>query len=206
MASRFDKCLLKRLLRFNSDIAPKPPKAGGRVELGGVAGSGTVGLNVDGNNLRLSFPDSVARADVSLTNRAVVDASGESSGDIQVQGRRVTLTGDSQVLSSNSGAGAGGTLAVTASESVELSGDNTYLATSTSGSGSAGNLTIETRKLTVGGGAYITTTPPDLAEGQGGDLMIRASDSVELVGTTADGNSSGLFAQVMQGATVNVPP
>lgn len=39
----------------------------GRVELAGVAGNGTVGLNVDGNNLNLSFPEELARADISLT-------------------------------------------------------------------------------------------------------------------------------------------
>lgn len=37
---------------------------GGRVELGGLAGQGTVGLNVDDKNLSLSFPDGVTRADV----------------------------------------------------------------------------------------------------------------------------------------------
>jgi large exoprotein involved in heme utilization and adhesion len=39
---------------------------GGRVELGGLAGAGTIGLNGDGNNLSLSFPNSVERSDVSL--------------------------------------------------------------------------------------------------------------------------------------------
>lgn len=41
----------------------------GRVELGGLAAAGTIGLNLDGEKLRLSFPDGVARADVSLTHR-----------------------------------------------------------------------------------------------------------------------------------------
>jgi len=50
---------------------------GGRVELGGLAGAGTVGLNGDGNSLSLSFPSEIARANVSLTNGALVDASGE---------------------------------------------------------------------------------------------------------------------------------
>lgn len=35
---------------------------GGRVELGGLAGAGTVGLNGYGDNLSLSFPDSVERS------------------------------------------------------------------------------------------------------------------------------------------------
>ena len=47
--------------------------SGSRIELGGVAGAGTVGLNVDGNNLSLSYPTSVQRADASLTNEAIVE-------------------------------------------------------------------------------------------------------------------------------------
>ncbi len=43
------------------------------MELGGVSGEGTVGLNVDGNNLNLSFPNGVAKADVALT---LVEAQG----------------------------------------------------------------------------------------------------------------------------------
>ncbi|MBO3461519.1 MAG: filamentous hemagglutinin N-terminal domain-containing protein [Aetokthonos hydrillicola CCALA 1050] len=45
---------------------------GGRVEIGGLATSGTVGLNINGNNLSLGFPASSQRADISLTNGAAV--------------------------------------------------------------------------------------------------------------------------------------
>jgi filamentous hemagglutinin family protein len=42
---------------------------GGRVELGGLVGSGTVALKINkDNNLTLNFPDSVARGNVSITN------------------------------------------------------------------------------------------------------------------------------------------
>ena len=57
---------------------------GGRIELGAIAGSGTVELNVDGNDLSLSFPDGADRADISLGNGALVSVNGEGGGDIQV--------------------------------------------------------------------------------------------------------------------------
>ncbi len=95
---------------------------GGRVELGGLAGAGTIGLDVNGNNLHLSFPDGVARADISLIHGANIDTSGEGGGDIQMQGRRVTLTDGSQIVSTTLGSKPGGTLAVTASDSLELIG------------------------------------------------------------------------------------
>lgn len=53
---------------------------GGRVELGGLAGSGTVGLQVDSNNIGLSFPVGVRRADVYLTN-AFVDVTAGNGGN-----------------------------------------------------------------------------------------------------------------------------
>ena len=71
---------------------------GGRVELAGVAGSGIVGLNVDSNNISLSVPEDLALADISLTNQAFVNSSGEGGGEIQVRGKNVTLSDGSAVL------------------------------------------------------------------------------------------------------------
>ncbi len=205
----------------------------GRVELGGLAGAGTVGLNVDGNNLRLSFPSDVARADVSLTNEAIIDTSGNGSGDIQVVGRRITLTDSSQIVANTLGLapggtvslyanqlfilngaqvavltvgrGQGGTLNVTASDSVELRGGLstdgqrlTGLFTASLGTGDAGDLMIATRQLVVRDGAQVFSGT--FSRGQGGNLTISASNSVEVFGSSVDGEFvSGLFAQT-QGA------
>ncbi|MBD1929611.1 filamentous hemagglutinin N-terminal domain-containing protein [Trichocoleus sp. FACHB-90] len=62
----------------------------GRVELGGVAGSGMVGLNVDGNNIDLSFPSQVARADVSLRNGSSIFTLGVG-GSIRVLARDIDI-------------------------------------------------------------------------------------------------------------------
>jgi filamentous hemagglutinin family protein len=68
---------------------------GGRVELGGLATTGTVGLNMDENNFRLSFPDGVARANVSLTNQAFVDVTAdEGGGSIAVNARNLDILGE----------------------------------------------------------------------------------------------------------------
>lgn len=167
---------------------------GGRLELGGVAGAGMVGLSVDGNNLHLSFPKDVARADISLTDGAKVDASGEGGGTIQVQGRHVSLSGGSQMAASTQGAKPGGNLSVNASESVELLGLSLYgvLTTQTFGAGSAGDITINTRKLILRDGAAISTFT--FGEGSAGQLTINASESVELIGISSQGGSSGLFS------------
>jgi filamentous hemagglutinin family protein len=175
---------------------------GGRIELGSVAGGSLVNLSEIETGYALGYADVQNFDDIQLSQGTIVDASGESGGAIQLQGRNITLTGDSQVFSNTLGAGTGETLTINAAESVKLSGDATRLSTSTLSTGAAGNLTIETRKLTVAAGAYIET--PSNAEGQAGDLTVRASDSVELLGTTSDGQfPSGLFAEVTENATGN---
>jgi filamentous hemagglutinin family protein len=155
---------------------------GGRVELGGVAGAGTVGLSVDGNDLHLSFPDGMARSDVSLTDGARVNASGEGGGTIQVQGRRVLLSGGSQMAAVTQGAKPGRDLTVNASESVELVGYSRgyTITTRTLGAGHAGDITINTGKLLVRDGAQVSTLA--LGEGSAGQLRVNASESVELIG------------------------
>ncbi|MUG94728.1 hypothetical protein F7734_21115 [Scytonema sp. UIC 10036] len=72
--------------------------AGGRVELGGLAELGIVGLFVDGNNLSLSYPASVHRADVLLSNGAQVDVSASGGGSIAVNSRKIDIVGGSGLL------------------------------------------------------------------------------------------------------------
>ncbi len=169
---------------------------GGRVELGGLAGVGTVGLNFDSNddsnNLRLSFPQGVQRADVSLNNASNVTASSTGGGSIQVQGKHVTLT-DSDIAANTFGSEPGGTLVVNASELVELQGSKlpSHLKTETSKSGAAGELRIETPQLIVKDGSQVSATTS--SEGQGGRLSVTA-DSIQLMGANASG-PSGLFAR-----------
>ncbi|MBN3871545.1 MAG: S-layer family protein [Nostoc sp. JL33] len=152
----------------------------GRVELGGVAEAGTVGLNVDGKNLHLSFPNGMAQADVTLTNGSQVEAN-----DIQVQARHLTLTNGSEILATAQGAEPGGNLTVTATESVELSGSSEFgfgSRLSASSKDNGGNLTISTRKLIVRDGAEVSTD--NSGKGTGGNLTVAASNSVEVSGSS----------------------
>jgi filamentous hemagglutinin family protein len=193
----------RSLLLLGGDIALDGGGAiaqGGRIELGAIAGSGTVGLNVDGNDLSLSFPDGADRADISLSNGALVSVNGEGGGDIQVEGRRITLSEGSQITTVTLGAEQGGTLAVTASDAVEVIGTSANgqrfsgLFVTSRGSGDAGDLTIDTGRLLVSEGAQVSAST--FGEGKGGSLQITASDAVEVIGTSANGQGvSGLFAQ-----------
>ncbi|MBD1889304.1 MULTISPECIES: S-layer family protein [unclassified Coleofasciculus] len=186
----------RSLLLVGGDIelqAGQLKAPGGSVELGGVAQAATVGLNVDGNNLHLNFPAGVQLADISLTEKAVLDTSGEGSGAIQLSGKRITLTDGSKIEANTIGSNLGGTITVTAQESLELLAGSRLL-TQTIGDGAAGDVTIETGQLIVKDGSQIGSVT--FSTGQGGTLSVSAAKFVELIGTSADGvDVSGLFTQ-----------
>jgi filamentous hemagglutinin family protein len=81
-------------VELNGGILRAP---GGRIEIGGLTGAGTVQLDVNGNNLPLSFPDGVARGDVTLSNTAVVDVVAGADGDIAINARNINISGKSNV-------------------------------------------------------------------------------------------------------------
>ncbi|MDZ7968300.1 MAG: S-layer family protein [Nostoc sp. DedSLP03] len=172
---------------------------GGRVELAGIAGEGTVGLNVDGNNLSLVVPDNLAKADISLSNQALVSTSGEGGGAIQVWGKGVTVSGGSKIEASTLGALPGKGLSVNASESVQVVGESptgirSGLFAENSGTGDAGDLTINTRQLQILAGGKISSSTTNA--GVAGNLTVNASESVQITGIPDNPNlgSTGMFA------------
>jgi filamentous hemagglutinin family protein len=166
--------------------------AGGRIELGSVAGVGQVSLSQTGNRFVPGY-DSVNRfGNISLSNGAFVDASGEGGGDVQIRGARLEMRQSSDIWADTLGAENGGEVLVRATE-VELS-ENSRLRAFVRGTGTGGDLTIETGQLLLSDGAVVTTTTLD--EGAGGKLTVVASERVQVTGSDVfDGSPSGLGSQ-----------
>jgi len=143
---------------------------GGQVAIGGISEPGTVGLNLEANNLPLIFPDDVKLADVSFKNLSAIDVSDVGGGHIQVQGRQIFLTGGS------------------------------ILTAATLGSQDGRGIFIQGEQLKLQDGSLITTFTQ--GAGKGGDLTVKASDSVQIRGFTfIDRNQiqpSGLFADTFR--------
>ncbi len=126
-----------------------------------------------------------------------------AAGNLSIEtGKLIVQDGGNVSASSRNGTGSGGTLKVTATEVVKLSGTSTItrkpsgLFAQTEGMGNGGSLTIKTPVLIVQNGAQITSANTDLgSRGKGGTLTILASDFVELSGTSPYGSRSGLFTQ-----------
>ncbi|MEY2859172.1 MAG: hypothetical protein RLZZ74_3485, partial [Cyanobacteriota bacterium] len=75
-------------VRFDGGFIFAP---GGRVELGGLSAAGTISFNNDGS---FSFPEDVARSDISFAQEAFVDVAGTRGGDIKL------TAGDIQIAES----------------------------------------------------------------------------------------------------------
>ena len=201
---------------------------GGRIELGSVASQSNVSLTFADGSLTLGFETVEAFQDISLSEFASIDVTDQTpllppslgiaeigSGDVQLQGQRISLTDGSSISSFTLGAEPAGTLVLSASESIELSGTgeptpattvSSNLNTVTFGSGAGGNIDITTPRLVVREGAGIASAAfsspflPDSGQGASGNITITASESVEVSGTSA----IALAALRLKGLTVLV--
>ncbi|ARV63057.1 hypothetical protein BZZ01_15825 [Nostocales cyanobacterium HT-58-2] len=178
---------------------------GGRVELGGLAGAGTVGLNEDAQNLSLSFPNGVERSDVSLSNGAQVDVTAGEGGSIAVNARTLEMTGGSALYAGiESGMGSdssqAGNIDINATAAVNLNNMiRIFNAVLQEAKGQGGDVNIRTSKLQLQGISQVGTAT--FGAGKGGSLTIDAQD-IQLTGTGAGAQfPSGLFASAEQNST-----
>ena len=156
-----------------------------------------------GGNLTVNAWESVELSGTSTLGQrsflSVETQAAGGAGNLTIHtGRLMVRDGAAVSASINRGrTGRGGNLTVNATESVEISGTTpdgrfpSALAAGTGGSEAAGNLTIETKRLSISNGAVVATSTR--GEGAGGNLTVNASELVELIGTSADGQ----FASVL---------
>ncbi|MCG8365288.1 MAG: S-layer family protein [Pseudanabaenales cyanobacterium] len=183
--------------------------AGGRLELGSV-GAGTVTLTPTNPGWTLGYETTHSFRDIQLSRAASLEASGDSGGSIQVQGRRVSISEASAMLADTLGDGSGGTLTIRATDAVQVIGFSfpplgplfpSRLSTDSApgATGQGGHLAIETGRLLVADGAQISNGAFSSADA--GILSVTAEET-EVIGGSPFG-PSGLFAPVAPGATGN---
>lgn len=142
--------------------------------------------------------------------------SGGQAGNLTLNTRSLIVRDGALISTATLGTGDGGNLTVQATDFVELTGTGTFdlaeavvkdrfaptqiqdgLFTVSSGSGNAGNLTLETGRLSLGNGAHIATST--LTQGRGGTLTLRVSDRISLqgayllTGTAGSGQAGDIF-------------
>lgn len=181
----------------------------GRVELIAAGDFDQVRLTAIEQGWRFGLADRSSLADISLTQGAVINASGSQGGDIQLQGRQIRFSQGSRAEASAFNSGQAGTLRIFAAEQVTLTGGSAVDPNQRTelrnevyqrAAGETGRLVITTPRLAVQNGAQISTGT--YGSGQGVDLTVRASESVTLSGGTPL-YPSGLFARSNRSATGN---
>ncbi|MCA1993051.1 MAG: filamentous hemagglutinin N-terminal domain-containing protein [Coleofasciculus sp. S288] len=171
---------------------------GGRVELGGVADSGNIGLNTNGNELRLSFPDSIPRADVFLNNRADVNVRAGGGGSIAVNAHNLTMAGQSRVdagidIGLGSVGSQAGNIEIDVIEAILLTNGSAIQNAVLPGTGQGGDLIISTGSLSLKSGSQLLAVT--LGQGDAGKVNVQARDTVTLDGESANGRfPSGIFS------------
>ena len=197
----------KSLILLGGRVAPTPEStgqilmdggivtaSGGRVEFGGLTAPGTVGLNVDGNNLRLSFPDGVAKADISLVNQSFATAFGANGGDIVVNANNFNLLNSSSlnagiVVNQEIPSAKAGDISVNANGIVAIA-DQSFIRNVAIEPGNGGNINVVAQSLKMINGSGIQAIA---TQGNSGVVNIKVEDTVSLSGRGAalpDGTQS----------------
>ncbi|OKH38050.1 hypothetical protein NIES2119_10830 [[Phormidium ambiguum] IAM M-71] len=168
---------------------------GGRVEIGGITGEGTVGLNADGS---LSFPEGVVLSDISITNKAGINVIASGGGSITITGRNLDISGES-LLTAGIAAGKGsvdavaGDISLNASEVINISSsriENNVNPVDSKGIpsiGNSGDIIIQTGSLYLIDGVLLDSST--FGQGNAGNVKITATDTVSF-----DGGSRALSA------------
>ncbi len=119
-------------------------------------------------------------------------ATAGASGNMFISTDRLSIADGGIVATISFGASAGGDLTIEATELVELSGvikptlSPSNLGVFAFSSGDAGDLTVNTGQMKVNNGAKVTSST--LVSGAAGDLIINASESVEVEGQFVAGS------------------
>jgi filamentous hemagglutinin family protein len=147
----------------------------------------------------LEFPSSIL-------NEVDIGASSDG-GFMTIDTGRLLIENGGVISVGTFGSGDGGKLLVNARESVEIRGFRTgkipsYLINEANfeGTGSSRSLTVNTQRLIIedGGSLAVGTSNP---VGRGGDIIINASESVELSGVNGFGDGSEISIKAYDNAT-----
>ena len=158
----------------------------------------------NGNGARLLESEAIDTQDaLRVDSEATI---GLGAGDIQLQGRNISLSGISAIETNTLGEESGGGISVFADEAIAISGVENELAFISAfgsrvfptGSADGGDIDIETGRLTIGDRASIATAT--LGRGDAGDITIEARDSINL---ESQGNISAISANVTANAVGN---
>ncbi|AFY35115.1 S-layer family protein [Calothrix sp. PCC 7507] len=166
-------------------------------------GSGMAGnLSVAADSIQISG-FSALKPTTTRSSIASETAGTGRAGDVQVTTRQLKMEQGGSLSSPSFGTGATGNVIVNASESIELTGETpitfsaSFLGTISFNRGNAGNVTVNTLRLSVQNAAGVGATT--LGQGNAGTLQINVSEQINVSGVST---ASGKPSQIGASATV----
>jgi filamentous hemagglutinin family protein len=166
-------------------------------------GEGDAGNVVINARDRISFSGSSADGQTLSTAFSTVeqDAVGQG-GDVRISTNSLSLTNGARLTASTLGQGNAGNVIINARDRVSLDGGTALSAVGQNAVGQGGNVYISTNDLSVTNGAQLSTIT--LGQGDAGNVIINARDSISLNGASADGRlGSSVLSRVEQDAIGN---
>ncbi len=154
----------------------------------GVAPSGNI--HIDATTIELSGFSPINPSNVTTLSTSVYSSG--NAGDISVNANSLLVSNGASFISATFGSGSSGKVAIRTHHTTVMGqspgGPYSNISSTTFATGNAKTLTLDTAKLQIlDGGAVATTT---FFAGNGGDININATESIEISGRSRNNNSS----------------
>lgn len=184
----------------------------GRIELGSVAEATNVFLNPTEDGFTFDYQNITNFDDINLTDLASIDVSGNGGGNIQLQGNNINLLDNSAIISSTTGQKNGGTVKISAVDTLNIFGDEEALIPSgvfnqvqATATGNGSNLHIEANQLEISDNALLNSSVA--GAGDGGEVYIQVEELILNDSPVVDTSSllffpTGIFSLASVGETV----
>jgi filamentous hemagglutinin family protein len=191
--------LLGGNISFESGTVTAP---GGIVNLGGLTVPGLIAIREDGS---LTFPEDVAKADITLSNGAVTNVRNTGGGKIAVNARNLELTESSELRAgiasdSASNNAQAGDIEINLTDNLNLNNSNITNTVQAEGVGNSGNINITTGSIKATNRGQVDTNT--FGKGNGGDINITATSDIIFDGENNNLESS-VISLVIPGAEGN---
>ena len=167
----------------------------GRIELGGVGGSATVGLAFVGSGPTLDYEATGRFGNIRISGRSVLTASGEGGGAVRIRGEEIDISGGSNVFASTLGDRDGAEISVRA-DRLYLRRDASLFSNSF-GEGNAGGVSLSARTIDLSD-ASVSSTTVAASTGDAGTVRFSADEiglrdrSSASSGSLSEGNAGAV--------------
>ncbi len=159
----------------------------GQVEIGSVAG-GQIDMLRSPQGWRFNYSNATELGNISLSQAALINASGNPGGSIHLRGRDIKLQDSAVLLIQNLGTQDAGQISIQAEGLLDMRGalpnrSPSTIISETMNTGAGADISISANQIWLSEGAIIYSGN-FLAGGRGGDISVQATDSITATGVS----------------------